>query len=367
MALVYGLHDLEDLKARRVQEIGISEINTRLMMWTAETNRVFNAIMSTFTTRDPMWNTMPITRIQQPSAGYAQFVDEHGVAKPRVETGYFEQGFPLMRYEDAIGLSYEAMQKITVSEYSRQLASIQRSDMRTSMLLFWFAIFYPENWTFISKEENLPDIPVKAGANSDTDLYLLRGDTSTPTATTHYNAQLAAISDSTDPFPGEKDRLTQYVGTTSNDRIVSFIGDSTNVANIKALSAFHRVNRTQNTVFGSDVSLVDINADTFIGMGDEVLGEHEEGILVIRKRDLPSGYLVSFNLDAPTPIGIREDPTPSLQGLFNIDAVENSGNTLLRRFRRKIGFAPVNRTGFSVVKIGAASYTAPTGYTSIPG
>lgn len=366
MALVYGLHDLESLKARRIQEIGITEINTRLMMWQAEVNRVFNAVMGTFTVRNEAWNTMPITRIQQPSVGYAQFVDEHGVAKPREETGYFEQGLPLMRYEDAIGLSYEALQKITVEEFSRQLAALENRDKRTAMLLFWFAVFYPTNWTFASTEGNLPSIPVKAGANSDGDLYVIRGQAA-PAQATHYTAQAGAISDSADPFPAIKNLATQYAGTSANDRVVAFVGDSTNVANIKNLSGFNRVDRTRFTNWGDNVSLVDMGADTFIGMGDEVLGEHEEGVLVIRKQDLPANYIPWFNLDAPPPIGIREDEVVSLRGLFNIDAIENSGNTLLRRFRRKIGFAPVNRTGFGVHRIGNGSYAAPTGYTSIPG
>ncbi len=366
MALVYGLHDLESLKARRIEDIGITEINTRITMWMQEVNRVFNATMDTFTVRDARWNVNPITRIQMPSAGYAQFVDEYAVAKVREESGYFSQGFPLMRYEDAIGLSYEALQKITVEEFSRQLAGVERRDKRTALLLFWFAVFYDSNWTFASKEANLPDVPVKAGANSDDDLYIVRG-TNAPASANHYTAQAAAISDTADPFPAIKELATKYVGTSSSDRVIAFIGDSTNVANIKALAGFNRVDRTLSTNWGDNVSLVDMSADTFIGMGDEVLGEHEEGVLVVRKQDLPANYIAWFNLDAPAPIGIREDETLSLQGLININSVENSGNVLLRRFRRKIGFAPVNRTGFGVHRIGNGSYAAPSPYNVIPG
>lgn len=366
MALVYGLHDLESLKARRIQDIGIVEINSRIAMWQAEVNRVFDATMSTFTMRDERWNVQPITRIQMPSAGYAQFVDEHGVAKPREETGYFEQGFPLMRYEDAIGLSYEALQKITVEEFSRQLAALERRDKRTALLLFWFSIFYDENWTFTSTEANLPNIPVKAGANADTDRYIVRGE-SEPQQTNHYLGQAAAISDSADPFWTIKEGLTQYVGTSANDRVVSFVGDTTNVAAITELSAFHNVNRAGFVQWGDDVSFTDMGADVFLGMGDTVLGQHDSGVVVVRDKNIPDNYVVNFNLDAGPPIGIREDETPSLRGLFNIDATENSGNTILRRFRRKIGFAPFNRTGFSVLEVGDATYDPPTLYENIPG
>lgn len=366
MPLVYGLHDLETQKEMRVEQIGITEMSDRLMDWNDEVNRVFNAIMGTFARRDARWNTTPITRIHAPSASKAQFVDEYGVAKPRIEKGYFEQGLPLFRYEDAVGFSYEAMQRVTVEQYSRELARIDRSDMAAAMHLFWFAIFYDTAWTHASTEDNIPDVPVKPAANGDTETYIVRGAASPQTAD-HYIAQAGAISDAADPFPTIKETLTGYAGTSSNDRIVTFVGDATNVSNIKALSGFHRVDRTQNTTWGSTVSLVDPSADTFLGMGDEVLGEHEEGVVVVRKRDLPSGYLVSFNLDTDPPIGIREDPTPSLQGLFNIDAVENSGNTLLRRFRRKIGFAPVSRTGFMVTRTGNGTYAAPSPYDVIPG
>lgn len=366
MALVYGMHDLETRKEMLVQDIGMVEMNDRLMMWQDEVNRVFDAIMGTFTQRNAAWNTQPIMRIHSPSVARAQFVDEFGVAKPRIEKGYFEQGLPLFRYEDAVAFSYERLAKLTVDEYSRELARIERADMSAAQFLFWFAIFYNTNWTHVSTEDNLPNIPVKAGANNDGDLYIIRGEAA-PTAADHYIGQAAEISDSADPFPIIKDTLTRYAGTTANDRVITFVSNATDVENIKSLSGFHQVARTQFTQWGDDVSLVDPGADTFLGMGDEVLGEHEEGVLVVRKRDLPTKRLVSFNLDAEPPIGIREDATPTLQGLFNIDAIENSGNTLLRRFRRKIGFAPVNRTGFMVTEIADASYDVPTIYATIPG
>lgn len=366
MALVYGLHDLETQKEMRIEQVGTMEMTERLAVWTAEVNRVFNAIMGTFARRNPAWNINPITRIQLPSVARAQFVDEYGVAKPRIEKGYFEQGLPLFRYEDAVGFSYEGLQRATVAEYSRELARIERADMTAAMHLFWFSVFYPTNWTHASTEDNVPNVPVKAAANSDEDRYIVRGEDD-PQQVTHYVAQAGAISDAADPFPTIKETLTRYAGTSSSDRVVTFVGDATNANLIKELSGFHRVDRTQYTTWGNTVSLVDPSADTFLGMGDEVLGEHEEGVVVVRKRDLPANYLVSFNLDAEAPIGIREDATPSLQGLFNIDAIENSGNTLLRRFRRKIGFAPVNRTGFMVTRVGNGVYAAPSPYDVIPG
>jgi hypothetical protein len=194
--------------------------------------------------------------------------------------------------------------------------------------------------------------------------YTVRGEDAPQTAD-HYAAQAGDIA-TTDPFPTIADTLRKYASTSPNGRIVSFVGGSTNVSQIKALDGFYRVDRTQFTSWGDNVSLVDPAADTFIGMGDEVLGEHEDGILVVRWRTLPDDYIVSINLDAPAPIGIREDTEPSLRGLFQIEATENSGNTLLRRFRRKIGFAPVNRTSAMVTRVGNGTYAEPTGYDAIP-
>jgi hypothetical protein len=171
----------------------------------------------------------------------------------------------------------------------------------------------------------------------------------------------------TDPFPTIKETLSQYSSASPNARIVSFVGGSTNVSQIKSLDGFFRVDRTKFTEWGDNVSLVNPAADTFIGMGDEVLGEHEEGVLVVRWKTIPDNYIVSFNLDAPAAIGIREDVSPSLRGLFEITAERNAGNSLMRRYRRKIGYAPVNRTGAMVTRVGNGTYAPPSGYTAIPG
>jgi hypothetical protein len=360
------MHDLEAQAAMRIEQIGTREMLERVTQWNEEVNRVYNALISTFATRNPAWNTMPITRVLQPAAAYGQFVDEHGVAKPERETGYIDQGFPLFRYELAMQVSYEALQKITVEEYSRQLNRIERGDMTTTMRLFWFTIFYATNWTFVSTEDEFPDIAVKTFANSDAELYVVRGEDDPQTAT-HYTGQAAAISDAADPFPDAKETLTSYGGTNPNDLVVCFVGDATNVDNIRSLSGFIPIDRTNAISWANTVSLTDPSADRFLGIGDTVLGEHEDGVVVIRKRDLPANYLVFFNLSAGMPVGIREDEVTSLQGLFNIDSVENSGNSLLRRFRRKIGFAPVNRTGVLVHRIGNGTYAAPSPYDVMPG
>jgi len=357
-SLVYGFQDLESLKTTRVQEVGIQETFERIQQWNTEVNRVYDAIFGTFTVRDERWNINPIMKYQLPSAVRAQYVDEFGVAKPGLEEGSTQVGLPLWRYELAFGSSFEALAKMTVEEYSRKLARIERGDRKEGIKQFLWALFNNSNYTFASTEEALPDIPVKCLANTDGEKYVLRSDAD-PAEAEHYTAQAGAIGELADPFLGIKTLLTSYVGTTVNDRIVTFVGDSTNATNITNLSGFHRIDRTKFTRWGDNVSLVDMGADTYIGMGEEVLGEHEEGVLVVRWQSIPANYLVSINLDAPPPVGIREDIAPSLRGLFNINALEDSGNLLLSRYRRKIGMAPVNRTAATVRRIGSASYDVP--------
>jgi hypothetical protein len=365
MALVYGLHDLETLKDERVEEIGINELNDRINEWNMELNRTFDAIMGQFTQRNPAWNSSPINKYYLPASGMMQPVDEHGIAQPQRETGSYNVGLPIWRREAAMEISYEAQRRITIEEFSRQLENIQRSDITAQIQLFLFALFYDTAWTFVSTEENLPDVPVSNLANGDTVTYAVRGET-TPQTADHYVAQAGDIA-TTDPFPTIKETLSQYSSASPNARIVSFVGGSTNVSQIKSLDGFFRVDRTKFTEWGDNVSLVNPAADTFIGMGDEVLGEHEEGVLVVRWKTIPDNYIVSFNLDAPAAIGIREDVSPSLRGLFEITAERNAGNSLMRRYRRKIGYAPVNRTGAMVTRVGNGTYAPPSGYTAIPG
>ena len=363
--LTFGFHDLEHLANERIQQVGIQETNMRIMEWIAEQNRQFNTLFNQFTTRNERWNQNPITRVQTPGVGRMQFVDEHGVAKTRVEKGYYELGLPLWRYEDAVGISYEAMRRITVGEFNRQLASLETRDVLTAIDLFLFTIFYDAQWTFTSTEENVPDITVRPFANGDTVEYVVKGDGTMATAD-HYAAQANAIGNGADdPFPAMREALTKFVGM--GDRVVCFVGGSTQVTNIKALNGFVPRYQTQSTIWGDNVSLVDPSADTFIGMGDEIIGEHEEGVLIVRWRRIPDNYLWAVNLDADMPVGIREDEAPDLRGLFNIDSVENSGNMLLRRFRRKIGFAAVNRVNNYVLRTGNGTYAPPTAYANIPG
>lgn len=364
MALVYGLHDLESLKEERIEEIGIVEINDRIDEWNRELNRTYDAIFGQFTQRNPRWNTNPISKYNLPSARKMQPVDEHGVAKPAKETGSYQIGLPMFRREAAFGFSYEALRKVTVEELSREMESVERADIQSSIELFLFALFYGAAWTQVSTEDNIPDIPVLPLADGDTVTYAVRGE-KTPQTADHILAQAGDIA-TTDPFPTIKQTLSQYSSSSPNARIVAFMGGTTNIAQTKALDGFFRVDRTKFTTWGDNVSLVDPSADTFIGMGDEVLGEHEEGVLVVSWKTIPDNYIVAFNLDAPQAVGMREDPVESLQGLFRIDAVENSGNTLLSRFRRKVGFGVVNRTGALVLRVGNGTYAAPSDYDEIP-
>lgn len=357
-ALTYGFTDLASEKATRIEQIGIMETFERVQQWNTEINRVYDEIFNTFCVRDERWNINPIMKYQLPSAVRAQYVDEFGVAQPGIEEGFTQVGLPLWRYELAHGLSYEGLQKITVEEFSRKLARIERGDRQEGIRQFLWALFNNVDYTFVSREEALPDIPVKCLANTDGELYILRSNAD-PAEAEHYTAQAAAISDTADPFPGIKQLLTSYVGTSVNDRIVTFVGDSTNATAINELSGFHRVDRTKFTKWGDIVSLTEQGADTYIGMGEEVLGEHEEGIIVVRWQSVPANYLLSINLDAPPPVGIREDQALSLRGLFNINATEQQGNLLLSRYRRKIGMAPVNRTAATVRRIGNGSYAIP--------
>lgn len=360
---LYGFNDLQTLSDMRISEVGEQEIFARTAEATAEFNRQANEVMGNFVQMDERFNTMPIMKIHQPASRTLQPVDELGSARPTRESLSYQVGLPLLRAEDAMGLSYEARQKITVAEYVRQLEGIYRSDMDWNMRNFLHSIFDNVGWTFDSEDDNFPSIPVKGLANADAVTYLQKGSNVLATAD-HYLAQAASIADgSADPFPTIYETLTRYV--TSGRRVVCFV-PSALVSTIRALSDFYELPKTRYVDYGMDTTLTNGSAMSETFMGDDVLGEHGAGVLIVRWRRLPATHMVAFDLDAAPAVGVREDETPSLRGLFLIPGMSEDGKRFVEYYRRKRGFGIVNRTAALVQQIGSGTYSIPAGYTGKP-
>lgn len=362
--IAFGFEDRENLAAVKLADMTISETNELIEESMQQHDQEMRALMETFVDTSEEFNVRPIRRYHQHANDEMQPVDEFGVAAPARETGFYQIGLPLMRSETAIGITYEGRMKRTLEWLNRQVLRVQRSDRNWMRRLLLTALLYDSNWTFSPQDmnEDNPDIPVKALANGDAIEYSVRGTDVLQTAD-HYQAQANSIGDADDPFQGIYDDLTRY--TNAGRDVVCYVATDL-VADIRGLSALIPKPHTRFTDWGNDTSLVNDASMTAIAMGDDVIGEHESGVLIVRWRSLPNGYMLAINTDADAPIGMREDEAQALRGLVSIDAVENSGNLFLNRFRRKAGFGALNRTAAIAYLVGAADYSAPSGYDAIP-
>jgi hypothetical protein len=355
----YGFHTVRSLWDQRVTEVGIERVNELVQLSSGEHSRQLDALLSNVATADPTLNTSPIRRYTLPSSGELQPVDELGVADPRRSEGYYQQAWPLMRGEDAYARSYEAAQKLTVGELNNELLRVQRADANWNITRMLFALMHETTWTQEDKE--FGTLTVKPLANGDTDTYEVTGQSALQTDD-HYLAQANAISDSDDPFPTIYDELDEH--TVNSGPYVCFVPSGLRTA-IQGLAEFTPRYQTTTVEFGDNEDLAGLGIDGFQLFGDRVLGEHNEGVIIVQWRRLPANYMVALNLGSPV-MRYRQESVASLQGLFQIEATTNSGNVLLNRFRRIRGYAPANRVGAVVMRIGNASYASPSPYDAIP-
>lgn len=358
--VAYGFSQSRHLFKERVTTIGVNAVNNLILASNEEHDRQLRELLDALVTTDERINTSPSVRYYLPSGGTHQPVDEMGVADPTRETGYYQVGYPIFRGESAFGVSFEAVQKATLEEINREVLAVQRKDARWMIDRILFALFYNQAWTF--EDDEYDTLTVQPLANGDSVKYPIAGKKDLETDN-HYQAQADAIADAHDPFPAIYDELDEH--PSSSGMYVSFV-PSNLVSAIEGLGNFNPRYQSRFTRRGADVTEVMESADAMVSFGDKVLGEHDAGVLVVRWRSMPSNYILTVDVGTDSVLRMREDSAETLRGLININAVENSGNTLLRRFRRKAGFGAANRVGAVVTRIGDGSYAPPTGYDTVP-
>lgn len=366
--MVIGLHDLNDHAKELVSDVisGVEEFNDRVDTFREAHNAEYRALFETVARYDAQWNMSPVFRFQQPLAAEMQYIDELALERPIKGAGYFDRGLPLRRRGIAKGDTWEARKVKTVAQLNKEFQDVAIADVRAGQRELLRALFYNLGWTYKTPEEpggeNFPStISIVPLANGDSETYMKRNG-ATGTATM-YSGQAAAISDAADPFQAIYDRLATY-SPVSDPRIVSFVGDATNKANITNLTNFYPVQNSRYITYGSDVARVGDGIQENLLFGDTVLGEHASGVTVVHWDSLPDDYIVSINLDAP-PLGVRESMFEALRGLYYVEDTERFGSEILARWRRQIGVGVVDRTGADILRIGNGTYAVPSGFSVV--
>lgn len=367
--LVYGLHDMEEYADRTLESVGYQNIRSGVEEWLRAYTDITNRFLSLVMERNEVWNNSPVARRQIPYVLDFQPVDEDGKADPVTSYLTYEIGLPLFRRELADGVTWERSLVRTVQDVSDWLMQIQQADSRFFRTIAKRALFYNSGWTFYSHEEDVDvpaTIPILPLANADSQTYPDKlGNYATAQ---HYSAQAAQVSDSADPFPGIVSLHKTYA-TALRPQLVSFVNGTALVAGIRGLTDMYLVEPTRFVRPGTGVTTLDDAIQSNLYFGDEVIGEHASGVVVVQWDDLPDNYIVTMDFsDGNRPLGMREKKEQALRGLITRGPIfSHYGNEEVTRVRRIAGAGVVNRTAASVkfVAAGDTTYDVPTGYTPL--
>ena len=94
-----------------------------------------------------------------------------------------------------------------------------------------------------------------------------------------------------------------------------------------------------------------------------LIGYEDSGAWIVEWLRLPDNYIISVHTGGDTPLAMREDPLPELQGFIEVDPRDDRPY-YERAWYRQAGFGALNRVGAHVTRIGNASYAIPTGYAN---
>jgi hypothetical protein len=359
--LVYGLHDLQDYRDRTLESVGTQVISTAVDAFYANYNATMNEWLARMTRADPIYNVQPLQKHELPLLPSMQTVTADGYADPAKGYPYYEAGIPLFRGEYARGYSREAQRLRTVGQLDADLRAATQSDLNWLRLNALKALFYNSSWTYRSAEDDKQfqsTMPIMPLANGDSRLYPFKNNTMATAQ--HYTAQANAIGDGADdPFQTIRDTLDRYL--SSSGQYVSFVPTGL-VSSIRALSAFYPIQNTEFTDRPITEARVRPTIDTRKMWGDEVIGEHDSGVVIVKWDMLPAGYILTVDMNSPA-IGLREHINPLMRGLEAREFVTKEGLEYRYYWRRLAGMAVVNPLAAHVHRVGNGSYAVPTGFS----
>jgi hypothetical protein len=354
--VAYGFTGLVPMFSERVTTVGIETMWNTVQAWRDEHNRIVNEMLSSFVMR----TTMHQTRVYLPGTGTLQPVDEWGNPLPMRPEGYYDVGYPMKGGATAYGFNRISVELATVEELNRYILTVEYQDMDWLRRHMLAALFHDASYTY--SDPLYGDITVQPLANNDTVTYLKRGGAME--ADTHYLAQADDIDATHDPFPTIYSELVEHPGNMGPmvvyipTNLVSDVEDLTDL--IEPSDPEIRYGADSDTIAQTDPFAAGI-----VRFGTKYIGRKNRMYLV-EWPSLPDSYMLAVAHGAAEPLlKQREYPAAALQGLY---AKQTAPNESLEKFSffRDCGFGVHNRVAAVAYYVGAASYTDPTVYATMP-
>lgn len=343
-----GLRDSINLPVVDVEPRLVSQaVQETLAQHRADLEAMMDIFVDPTTDYSIRYETAALTRNQP--------LDAVGRAIANRGAGYYDVAFPIRRSGNAWGYDWEALQYMTVKQINNRMSEMLTGDIRWNRDHLLAAIFTPTSYTF--KDERRGDLTIQPLANNDSVTYLKTSASEEGATDTHYLFLNDDIDDTANPLITIKAELTEH--PENGDTVVVFVADDL-VSDIEALAGFVTKEDTDIDQGSSSDRLV---GSLGIAVPGTIMGK-ANGCWLVNWSRIPSGYLLGVTVGGSAkPIWMREPELPQLRG-FREYAERQDWPWFEKQLRRYAGYGAYNRVGAVVMKVGAASYTAPTGYTA---
>lgn len=356
-ATAFGFVGLEGIFERRLDQIdrGIQIVRDAI----AKTVAFHNQQANLFTAKLAADVIIARELFEMPGGGRLQPLDEHGVPLPTQALARYPVAYPIRGGGDAIGMDRITRALMTVGEANASAQDARIKDKNFLIDHMLAAVLTATSYTYHDANKRgytgVGDVTVQPLANGDSTAYLVNRGRGTVTEHNHYLAQAGDISSGANPFRTIKRHLTEH--TDDLDSTVDVYVAEDLVADIELLPSF-REPRDVTITYGSGESTV---AKGDKGLGDEYVG-YVDGCHIVNMGRLPSGYMLA-HLRGAQPLGRRQWPAPSVQGLFTEEHSPDGAHFEIR-YLRYAGFGVRNRTAALAYQVGAGSYATPAAYAA---
>jgi hypothetical protein len=352
MALQVGSYSISDLLAVNsvnVNEFGVDNILPILQAEVAAHNRQVDMMMGDL----GVVTTDARRRTGSGSSGEMVEVDEYGRVPTQKATRGQTVGFPLRKFDYAIGWTRDYLLRATPADLAQHTLDAERADLRNIAREVKRALFLPTNYTFTDYLVDETEIAVKRLLNADSSQIAEgpNGETFDGSTHSHYNANAtltaaavtATVEDVVEHGYGADVRIyinrTNAAAFAALDDFLPYLGPRVQ-AGIQEASAIGTL----------DTSRVD----------DRAIGIWQGAYEVWVKPWVPANYLLVIAVgDARKPLAFRQHPNAGVRGLQLVAEIDLYP---LRAdyYSRYMGAGVWNRDAAAVLQFNNGTYSAPT-------
>jgi hypothetical protein len=282
--------------------------------------------------------------------------------------GYWDVGFPLEDFADAVGADDVTLAYMTAQELQQHIDTVLNRDANTRRFELLKAILNNTARTFVDNTLPTPTVTVQPLANGDAVTYPpILGSMSNATDDHYLESGYAAtaISDTNNPYVTGAAELEEHFGApTGGSQIVAFLNQA-ETPETQALTNFVPVT-TLGVTPGAQTATVNAIPEELTAGSWRILGREEgAGVWLAEWRWIPANYIVFVHLGAPAPLLERVDPadTGLGQGL-QLVAKDMEFPFETSFWRDRFGFGVGNRLNGVVMELGTGgTYSIPSGYS----